>query len=693
MAILTVDCDEQSNFYAVTETGLLYFYQDQARDGNGVWAFGGQPQQIGQGWQGVSQIICGDGGVIYAIEIDWRDPQQNGRLLYFKDLARNGTGDWAFGGAERVVHATGWQNYVRVFSGGGGILYAIDSNGDLYYFRDNARDGSPFGGDGKKIGQGWGGLRDVAYGGDGIIYAVTQEGRLLWFRDLARDGTASWANGGQGQEIGVGWGALSRVLSGQDGVLYGITTDGRMLFFRDLARNGTGVWANGGQEQQIGAGWFVGWQESYAAGYLANTNVAGYAWPMSAGPGERIGFYVSALETYTTTYLRLKVTADAVGQPVAPSFGGAAIPQGTPPLPWQHGCGWSETFALDITEDWVPGLYSAQCIDTAGAVSHIVFTVKPSDRRADFAVLTCSNTLSAYNAWGGRSKYSPGGHSVATLSFQRPNPLSAPVDAAPKGQNGYGMPEFWTLNWMEDQGYNADVYTETDFESGIPWLQSYKALILNNHPEYWTDIMRDRLDTYLAGGGNLLYVGGNGLFERCIIQDGGTSLLFYDGNPPVRDPHYFLNAPSRPERAVLGVGFLYEPNTAAPYKVVNAAHRFFRGTGLNNCDLFGQDGRNGAASGWEMDSSEAGTQPEGVVVSAHEGNDRGAPPVNFQLLAVGTNTVGGAHMVYYRHPGGGIVFSVGSLNFTGSLADDPTVQRIVANVLDECRDPSLGTGQ
>ena len=50
------------------------------------------------------------------------------------------------------------------------------------------------------------------------------------------------------------------------------------------------------------------------------------------------------------------------------------------------------------------------------------------------------------------------------------------------------------------------------------------------------------------------------------------------------------------------------------------------------------------------------------------------------------------HMVYYRHLGGGIVFSVGSLNFTGALADDPIVQRIVANVLEECIDPSIGAG-
>jgi hypothetical protein len=43
---------------------------------------------------------------------------------------------------------------------------------------------------------------------------------------------------------------------------------------------------------------------------------------------------------------------------------------------------------------------------------------------------------------------------------------------------------------------------------------------------------------------------------------------------------------------------------------------------------------------------------------------------------------GGAHMATYDHPGGGGVFSVGSIAFGGSLVVDPALQRIVRNVLD-----------
>src|SRR5262249_13903298 len=159
-----------------------------------------------------------------------------------------------------------------------------------------------------------------------------------------------------------------------------------------------------------------------------------------------------------------------------------------------------------------------QCVDTSGAASHIVFAVKPVAPRADFAVLANINTWNAYNDWGGMSKYygnpfppfPPRPGFAAKPGFLRPHPGPTPADDG--NYKRLTGAELWTLNWMEDQGYNADVFTDADFERGIPRLQTYRALVLNTHPEYWTDIMRDRLDAYLAGGGNLVYLGGNGLF-------------------------------------------------------------------------------------------------------------------------------------------------------------------------------------
>ncbi|MEO1588714.1 MAG: hypothetical protein AAFS00_15600, partial [Bacteroidota bacterium] len=41
----------------------------------------------------------------------------------------------------------------------------------------------------------------------------------------------------------------------------------------------------------------------------------------------------------------------------------------------------------------------------------------------------------------------------------------------------------------------------------------------------------------------------------------------------------------------------------------------------------------------------------------------------------------GADLGYYIHPGGGLVFSVGSMAFTGAIPHDPPIQKIIENVL------------
>jgi hypothetical protein len=95
-------------------------------------------------------VISGGDGIIYAIDAA-------GDLLYYRDEARNGNGVWSFGGRGQRI-GSGWNRMRRVFSGGDGIIYAVNANNDLLYFRDEARNGTSrwsFGGVGQRIGVGW----------------------------------------------------------------------------------------------------------------------------------------------------------------------------------------------------------------------------------------------------------------------------------------------------------------------------------------------------------------------------------------------------------------------------------------------------------------------------------------------------------------------------------------------------------
>jgi hypothetical protein len=310
--------------------------------------------------------------------------------------------------------------------------------------------------------------------------------------------------------------------------------------------------------------------------------------------------------------------------------------------------------------------------------------------------LASTNTWAAYNGWGGRSKYSP----TLVLSFLRPNPATTPID---DGEiNHLTRADLWILNWMEDAGYQVDVITDTDLHNGFADIGNYPALILTSHPEYWSVEMADHLQEYLGNGGSVLYLGGNGMFEQCIFNSDATALTFFNGDPSLsavnyRDPAFFRNLnPPRPERAVLGVAFRFDNSwrdrsswNAFPYQVRMADHPLFAGTGLTNGNLIGETGlqgnTGGGASGWEMDTSNPGNEPnDGVVVSAVVGDDRGAAPANLQLLARGTNSpTHAADITYYETGHGGFVFSVGSICFGGSLVQDANLQIIVKNALDK----------
>jgi Tachylectin len=149
------------------------------------------------------------------------------------------------------------MSFRSVTSDDQGNLYAISNDDKLFYYRDEARNGSArwaFDGVGQKIGNGWGDIHRVFSGGDGILYAITWDGHLLFFRDEARDGSERWAFGGTGQDLGraktpdgadAGWLSFWTVFSGGDGIIYAITFDGDLLYFKDLAR---------GREERLGRG-------------------------------------------------------------------------------------------------------------------------------------------------------------------------------------------------------------------------------------------------------------------------------------------------------------------------------------------------------------------------------------------------------------------------------------------------------
>ncbi|WP_134730107.1 N,N-dimethylformamidase beta subunit family domain-containing protein [Amycolatopsis nivea] len=95
-------------------------------------------------------------------------------------------------------------------------------------------------------------------GGDGIVYAVQADGALYWYRHRGwATGAFDWANQGSGLLIGSGWQDFVTVLGDLNGVLYGVRADGTVLYYQRLVTNldtGAGSWANNGTGVVVGTG-------------------------------------------------------------------------------------------------------------------------------------------------------------------------------------------------------------------------------------------------------------------------------------------------------------------------------------------------------------------------------------------------------------------------------------------------------
>lgn len=248
---------QASIIYAVNGDGQLLWYQHTgAEDGTDAWRTTLEPNgYLGTGW-GFRHLFSGGGGVLYAVD-------RNGLLLWYLDRGYlDGVINWTnmpSGGKGHI--GEGW-NMKHVFSAGNGIIYAVNPENQLLWYRHLGHtDGTdawqttpdPKG----YIGEGWD-MKHVFCGDDGVIYAVNQQDQLLWYRHLGQQtGTDLWETTPEPKGyIGEGWG-MKHVFWGGNGVIYAVNENNQMLWYRHLGTaDGTDSWLTSPDPKgYIGEGW------------------------------------------------------------------------------------------------------------------------------------------------------------------------------------------------------------------------------------------------------------------------------------------------------------------------------------------------------------------------------------------------------------------------------------------------------
>lgn len=283
------------------------------------------------------------------------------------------------------------------------------------------------------------------------------------------------------------------------------------------------------------------------------------------------------------------------------------------------------------------------------------------------------------------------------------------------GQERHFSADLHLIEWLELQGIAYDVATDEDLHvDEDDALRDYAVVLTGGHPEYWTGPMLDALERYLARGGKLMYLGGNGFYwvtamdrdqpHFIEVRRGYSGIRAWTSHPgeitlaTTGEPGGLWRHRGRTPNSLCGIGFAAEgwggatgyvrmPDSEDP----RAAFVF---DGIAPDEIIGDFGYvMGGAAGDEIDRLDhsLGSPRETLRLATTELRHTDYYQLVVEDCAFVLPGLGGtqepkvrADITYLEDAGGGAVFSVGSINWIGSLmwnGGDNNVSRMTRNVL------------
>lgn len=445
--------------------------------------------------------------------------------------------------------------------------------------------------------------------------------------------------------------------------------------------------------------------------------IRGYAEPPSVAAGDTLAVRISSDPAAFHIAVHRLGSADPPVALLGP-LPGERYPDGRSDEPWD----WPP-YPLHTRTTWRSGVYVAHLHPCRGGAHDDCVPAEPPpadgrDARALFVVRRPPGaapapllfkvglaTYHAYNATGGGSFYvgegggaeaglrrvtllRPGGGTGGDLSF--PEAVDVYDPATPReGVAHWDLP---FLRWLEECGYRYDVCADLDLDDDPHLLEGHAALVSAGHDEYWSEGTRHAVERFVHDGGSAAFFSGNLCFWR-VSYDRAAGLLTCR-HPPTATADCDQWWRLRSEVSLSGVsyrnggGWWSGPRDPVGYRVVEAGHWVYEGTGLRDGDEFGAAER---LVGYECDAAPLDLRdPERPRVAARSGDPR------ISLLGLARLGTGwqdrpngeraAATMVVIRP--GGVVFTAGTTDWPRLLASGhPVVGRITRNVLDRVRVP------
>ena len=329
-----------------------------------------------------------------------------------------------------------------------------------------------------------------------------------------------------------------------------------------------------------------------------------------------------------------------------------------------EGYKWKVNHILQTPPDIEHGLYFIELSNNKSKY-YIPFVIK-SEKKHDFVVLMNTNTWYAYDSTGGASfyrynmkydsKYGKVGKKKPikpTVTYDRPlNQISYNIKFYMENKIKYKYDnllygELRLLRWLIDNNYDICIISDLDIDNNYN-LKKHKNLVLNCHPEYWTQNMMININnnapniiSFSANVGYRKIIRNNLVIERVGLWN-KNYLLKITGS-------YYDNR-----------GY----DTNAPYLIKNKKHFLLKGI-IGN--LIGEKTLNRNKNN---DQGTSGYETDKIIINKK------------YLIAKGLNSnLGGGDIIYFEIYDRKI-FSMGSVCSTGGLYIDKNTEVLFKNVLD-----------
>lgn len=425
-------------------------------------------------------------------------------------------------------------------------------------------------------------------------------------------------------------------------------------------------------------------------------------------------------------------------------------------------CGWEETNRMVIPADLKSGIYAVRLRVGPGvsiAEEYIVFVVRPAKPGGKLCFLVPTASYLAYaneslsfdahivqpmtgqppvvtdldietyeHREYGLSTYDryEDGAGVCFTSYRRPIVNMRPKYRMSSMNITWQFPaDLSIVAWIDHCGYECDFITDEDLHrEGLDAIKPYACVMTGTHPEYVSERMLDAQEDYVAGGGRLIYMGGNGYYwvvgfdpadPACMeVRKLDSGMRAWAAKP---GEHYLQTTGEksglwrnrgRAPQKLTAVGFIAEGfETSSPYrKMPDAWHRTVSWIteGVEG-EIFGDHGlAYGGAAGIELDRYDLslGTPPHTRIIASSGGHSDNYVLVTEELLYAYAGLVGSldyrirGDMTFFPAPNNGAVFSTGSIAYGQALPANGfknSASLVLQNVVNAFLKPGMLPGQ